>query len=66
MSAASEIVTIYSEEYARAEADCFIIGPWAFKKELLEREHEFLARGGEMLFPMPVPIKVTAQGEFEL
>ena len=59
-------IPIYSEEYARAEADCFIIGPWAFKKELLEREHEFLARGGEMLFPMPVPIKVTAQGEFEL
>lgn len=54
---------IVSEEQARQEADCFIIGPWAFKNEIVGREATFLIHDKEILFPMPVPTLITRHGE---
>ena len=33
--------------------DYFLMMPWHFRKNLLEREREFLQRGGKVIFPLP-------------
>ena len=45
-------IPMVSEEEAREDADVFIVLPWHFKEEFLEREKEFL-KTGEMVFPLP-------------
>jgi hypothetical protein len=34
--------------------DFFLALPWHFRDNLISREHEFLATGGKMIFPLPV------------
>lgn len=46
-------IPIVSEEEARADADIFLPLPWHFKKEFLERESEFIKKGGRFVFPLP-------------
>lgn len=47
-------IPIISEEESRAKKpDVYLVGPSHFRKELLEREKEFLASGGQFLFPLP-------------
>ena len=47
-------IPIVSEEEGRAlKPDYFLVLPWHFKAGILKREAEFLARGGQMIFPMP-------------
>jgi hypothetical protein len=47
-------IPIVSEEEARAmNPDYFLVLPWHFKPGILEREADFLARGGHFIFPMP-------------
>jgi len=46
-------IPIVSEEEARAKADYFLVLPWFFKKEFLEREKEWLKKGGHFIFPLP-------------
>lgn len=47
-------IPIVSEAEARAmQPDYFLVLPWHFKTGLIEREHEFLSRGGKMIFPFP-------------
>ncbi len=47
-------IPIVSEQEARAlKPDYFLVLPWHFKAGILRREAEFLARGGQMIFPMP-------------
>jgi len=47
-------IPIVSEQEARAlKPDYFLVLPWHFKAGILKREAEFLARGGQMIFPMP-------------
>lgn len=47
-------IPIISEEEARkANPDYFLVLPWHFRKEFIEREAEFLARGGKFIFPLP-------------
>ena len=33
--------------------DYYLVLPWHFKEEFLERERETLARGHELIFPLP-------------
>ena len=35
------------------EPDYFLVLPWHFKDGILQREAEFLALGGRMIFPFP-------------
>jgi len=47
-------IPIVSEKEARARGpDYFLVLPWHFKRNLIEREAEYLKRGGRMLFPLP-------------
>lgn len=47
-------IPIVSEREARAmEPDYFLVLPWHFKSSILEREKDYLARGGKFIFPMP-------------
>lgn len=47
-------VPIISEEESRAmNPDYYLVLPWHFKKEFLEREHEALERGVGFIFPLP-------------
>jgi len=47
-------IPIVSEEEARAmNPDYFLVMPWHFKPGIVEREAEFLSRGGHLIFPMP-------------
>jgi hypothetical protein len=47
-------IPIVSEKEARAmEPDYFLVLPWHFKSSILERERDYLTRGGKFIFPMP-------------
>ena len=47
-------IPIVPEKDARAMApDYFLVLPWHFKSSILERERDYLARGGKFIFPMP-------------
>ena len=47
-------IPIVPEAEARAmKPDYFLVLPWHFKAGILRREAEFLASGGQMIFPMP-------------
>lgn len=47
-------IPIISEAEARAmQPDYFLVLPWHFKEGIIQREAEFLAGGGHMIFPFP-------------
>lgn len=47
-------IPIISETEARAmNPDYFLVLPWHFKENILQREQEFIARGGKFIFPFP-------------
>ncbi len=47
-------IPIISEADARkAKPDYFLVLPWHFKQEFIEREAEFLKTGGKFIFPLP-------------
>lgn len=47
-------IPIISEKQARAlKPDYFLVMPWHFKHNILEREKEFMKQGGKFIFPLP-------------
>lgn len=47
-------IPIISEADARAmRPDYFLVLPWHFKEGIIQREADFLAAGGKMIFPFP-------------
>ena len=47
-------IPIISEEEARkAKPDYFLVLPWHFRQEFIERETDFLTSGGKFIFPLP-------------
>ena len=47
-------IPIISEAEARANnPDYFLVFPWHFKDNILERERDFLQNGGKLIFPLP-------------
>jgi NDP-4-keto-2,6-dideoxyhexose 3-C-methyltransferase len=47
-------IPIYSEEEMRKiHPDYLLILPWFFRDTFIEREHEYLKKGGVMIFPAP-------------
>ncbi|MEK6885332.1 MAG: methyltransferase C-terminal domain-containing protein [Nanoarchaeota archaeon] len=60
-------IELISEEHARSlNPSCMLVLPWYFKKEIVEREQEYIKSGGKLLFPMPYPHLVTNNGEINL
>ena len=47
-------IPIVSEADMRAaRPDYLWVGPWHFQAEIVRREHEYLAHGGRLVFPLP-------------
>jgi hypothetical protein len=47
-------IPIIPEAEARAmRPDYFLVLPWHFKDSIVQREKEYLASGGKMIFPLP-------------
>jgi hypothetical protein len=47
-------IPIFSEaEMRKVHPDYLLILPWFFRDTFIEREHEYLKRGGTMIFPAP-------------
>jgi hypothetical protein len=47
-------IPIISEEDARkSNPDYFLVLPWHFRQEFIEREKEYLTSGGKFIFPLP-------------
>lgn len=48
------MIPIISEEEAKSmRPDYFLVLPWHFKNNIIERESEFLKNGGKLIFPLP-------------
>lgn len=65
---ASTGIPIISEEQARKnKPDYFLVLPWFFRQEFLDREKEYLISGGEMIFPLPrLEIVSFSKGKIEI
>lgn len=65
---ASTGIPIISEEQARKDCpDYFLVLPWFFRQEFLDREKEYLISGGKMIFPLPrLEIVSFNQGKIEI
>jgi SAM-dependent methyltransferase len=50
------------EDEARAKADAFLVLPYQFIDEFVEREREFLDGGGELIVPLPEPRVIDRAG----
>jgi hypothetical protein len=47
-------IPIESEQDAKAaKPDYFFVLPWHFRSSIMEREADFLAQGGGLIFPLP-------------
>lgn len=46
-------IPMVSEEESRKNVDVYLVGPYHFKKEILEREAETIKKGVKFLFPLP-------------
>jgi NDP-4-keto-2,6-dideoxyhexose 3-C-methyltransferase len=50
---ATHIPIISEEEARKAKTDYFLVLPWHFRREFIEREKAFLSGGGKFIFPLP-------------
>jgi SAM-dependent methyltransferase len=56
-------IPIVSEAESRAmKPDYYLVLPWHFKEEFIERERETLARGTQLIFPLPSIEVVSRDG----
>ena len=47
-------IPIISEKKSRLKnPDYYLVMPWHFKKEILQREKNFIKKGGKLIFPLP-------------
>lgn len=46
-------IPMISEEESRKNVDIYLVGPYHFKNEILEREKESIEKGIQFLFPLP-------------
>lgn len=49
----SSIPIISEKESRKLNPDYYLVMPWHFKDEILERENEYLQNGGKLIFPLP-------------
>ncbi len=57
----SDIPIVLEEESRARRPDAYLVLPWHFKKEFLEREQESILAGTKMIFPLPVLSVVDAE-----
>jgi len=49
----SNIPIISEEEAKKLNPDYYLVLPWHFKENIIERESEYLNSGGKLIFPLP-------------
>lgn len=57
----TDIPIVSEEESRKARPDYYLVLPWHFRKEFLERERETIMSGTKMIFPLPVVEVVTSK-----
>jgi len=58
---------LITEQRARdLRPSTMVVLPWYFKKEIVDREQDYLRQGGKLLFPMPYAHVVTKDREITL
>jgi hypothetical protein len=57
----TDIPIVSEEESRKARPDYYLVLPWHFRSEFLEREKQLLAAGVGMIFPLPT-IEIVRQG----
>ena len=62
----TDIELISEEEARKLQPDCMFVIPWNFKNEIIEREKEYIVKGGKLLFIMPYPYIIDKNGETKL
>jgi hypothetical protein len=56
-------IPIISERQARdMRPDYFLVLPWHFREGIVEKERDYLAAGGKLIFPLPA-LEIVAAGE---
>lgn len=53
MTPATNIRIVTEEESRRLKPDYYLVLPWHFREEFVEREHEMLKNGTRLIFPLP-------------
>lgn len=61
----TDILLISEEKARRLQPDCMFVIPWNFKSEIVEREKEYLLKGGKLLFIMPYPYVIDKDKDKE-
>ena len=55
-------IPIVSMEQARSmKPDAYLVLPWHFREGIIKQEQEFIANGGELIFPLPWPEVVNRE-----
>lgn len=49
----TEIRIVAETEAHAMKPDYFLVLPWHFRSNIIDREREFLSRGGKLIFPLP-------------
>ena len=49
----TQIPIVSEEEMHKEKPDILLVLPWHFRQSIIERESEFIQRGGRLLFPLP-------------
>jgi hypothetical protein len=49
----TNILIVSETDAKKSGVDYFLVLPWHFKDNIIEREKEFLASGGKLIFPLP-------------
>ena len=62
----SDIELISEDKARQINPEAFIVLPWNFKEEIVNREKDYLNKGGKLMFVMPYPHVVTKNGETKL
>ena len=61
--APGSLIPIISEDEARAMApDAFLVLPWHFRDQIIQRENRFLTGGGKLILPLPNLEVVSEEG----
>ncbi|QBR71731.1 class I SAM-dependent methyltransferase [Beijerinckiaceae bacterium] len=60
----TDIPIISEEDSRKAKPDYYLVLPWHFKREFLERERETIFAGTKMIFPLP-EIKVVSKDNYD-
>jgi SAM-dependent methyltransferase len=60
----TEIPIVTEEESRAAKPDYYLVLPWHFKKEFLERERETIFAGTKMIFPLP-EVEIVSKDNYE-